>query len=77
MTHGCKAMNHTIFLRPTKCSQSAIINFFNTMNWNVWKISDLVVMCGAHVSCDKKKYMGRNDKIEQIHNIIHFSKVQH
>ena len=40
------AMNHTIILRPTKggiCSHSAIINFFNTVHWNVWEISDLVL----------------------------------
>ena len=47
MTHGCKAMNHMIFLRPTKgggiCSYSAIINFVNTVHWNVWEISDLVI----------------------------------
>ena len=47
MTHGCKAINHTVSLRPTKggsiCSHSAIINFVNIVHWIVGKISDLVV----------------------------------
>ena len=56
VTHGQKAMIHTIFLRPLKgglnvetsqrgveCCHSPIINFIITVHWMVGKISDLVV----------------------------------
>ena len=46
MTHGWKAMNHTIFLRPkiggymfSYCKTKFII----TVHWNVGKISDLIL----------------------------------
>ena len=47
MTHGWKAMNHTIFLRPKRggviCCHTAKNNFVITVHWNVGKISDLVI----------------------------------
>ena len=47
MTHGWKAMNHTIFLRPKREGLHVVIlpknNFIITVHWNVGKISDLIV----------------------------------
>ena len=48
MTHGWKAMNPTIFLRPKKggviCCHSAKKKIVITVHWNVWKISDLILV---------------------------------
>ena len=41
MTHGWKAMNHMIFLRPKRegLCHTAKNNFIITVHWSVWKIS--------------------------------------